>query len=93
MVDRIPPDAIGLTLAHHGLVVWGDDAEQAHAAAGAGRRADRRVHRHEPARPAAARTPSGRRRRRREERRRLAEIVLPAVRGSLSPGRPVNRTG
>ena len=31
MVDRIPADAIGLTLAHHGLVVWGDDAEQAHA--------------------------------------------------------------
>jgi Uncharacterized conserved protein len=31
MVDRIPAAAIGLTLAHHGLVVWGDDAEQAHA--------------------------------------------------------------
>ena len=31
MVDRIPPAAIGMTLAHHGLVVWGDDAEQAHA--------------------------------------------------------------
>src|SRR5207244_9373232 len=23
MVDRIPADAIGMTLAHHGLVVWG----------------------------------------------------------------------
>ena len=31
IVDHIPSDAIGLTLAHHGLVVWGDDAEQAHA--------------------------------------------------------------
>ena len=31
MVDRIPDRAIGLTLAHHGLVVWGDDAEEAHA--------------------------------------------------------------
>src|SRR5258705_10622316 len=31
MVDRIPADAIGLTLAHHGLVVWGEDAEEAHA--------------------------------------------------------------
>ena len=29
MVDRIPPEAIGMTW-HTGLVVWGDDAEQAH---------------------------------------------------------------
>jgi rhamnose utilization protein RhaD (predicted bifunctional aldolase and dehydrogenase)/NAD(P)-dependent dehydrogenase (short-subunit alcohol dehydrogenase family) len=83
MVDRIPPTSIGLTLAHHGLVVWGDDAEQAHA------RLVRVVARIEeyiatcrrgrlllgavryPAPPA-------------EERRRLAEVVLPAVRGSLS---------
>jgi rhamnose utilization protein RhaD (predicted bifunctional aldolase and dehydrogenase)/NAD(P)-dependent dehydrogenase (short-subunit alcohol dehydrogenase family) len=83
MVDRIPPDAIGMTLAHHGLVVWGDDAGQAH------QRLVRVVARIEeyiatsrrgrlllgavrtPVPPAA-------------ERRRLAEIVLPAVRGSLS---------
>src|SRR5687767_5080125 len=31
MAGRIPADAIGLALAHHGLVVWGDDAEQTHA--------------------------------------------------------------
>src|SRR5215212_830635 len=31
MVDLIPAEAIGMTLAHHGLVVWGEDAEQAHA--------------------------------------------------------------
>ncbi|HEV7365696.1 MAG TPA: class II aldolase/adducin family protein, partial [Gemmatimonadales bacterium] len=31
MADRIPAKAIGLTLAHHGLVVWGDDAEECHA--------------------------------------------------------------
>src|SRR5829696_5860723 len=28
MVGQIPKNAIGLALAHHGLVVWGDDAEQ-----------------------------------------------------------------
>ncbi len=26
-----PKEAIGMTLAHHGLVVWGDDAEECHA--------------------------------------------------------------
>jgi rhamnose utilization protein RhaD (predicted bifunctional aldolase and dehydrogenase)/NAD(P)-dependent dehydrogenase (short-subunit alcohol dehydrogenase family) len=31
MVGRIPPDAIGLALAHHGLVVWGEGAEECHA--------------------------------------------------------------
>jgi len=30
MVGRIPPAATGLTLAHHGLVVWGADAEETH---------------------------------------------------------------
>src|SRR5512147_734928 len=83
MVDRIPAGAIGLTLAHHGLVVWADDAEQAHA------RLVQVVARIEdyvatsrrgrlllgavrgPALQAA-------------DRRRLAETVLPAVRGALS---------
>jgi rhamnose utilization protein RhaD (predicted bifunctional aldolase and dehydrogenase)/NAD(P)-dependent dehydrogenase (short-subunit alcohol dehydrogenase family) len=83
MVDRIPPEAIGLTLAHHGLVVWGDDAEQAHA------RLVRVVARIEDYIATsrrgrlllgAVRTPAPPA----EERRRLAEIVLPAVRGSLS---------
>ena len=46
MVDRIPPDAIGMTLAHHGLVVWGDDAEQAHARLVERRGEDRGVYRH-----------------------------------------------
>jgi rhamnose utilization protein RhaD (predicted bifunctional aldolase and dehydrogenase)/NAD(P)-dependent dehydrogenase (short-subunit alcohol dehydrogenase family) len=83
MVDRIPADAIGLTLAHHGLVVWGDDAEQAHARLVqavarieeyiAGCRRGRLL-------LGAARgtVPPP------DERRRLAEVVLPAVRGSLS---------
>jgi rhamnose utilization protein RhaD (predicted bifunctional aldolase and dehydrogenase)/NAD(P)-dependent dehydrogenase (short-subunit alcohol dehydrogenase family) len=90
MVDRIPPDAIGMTLAHHGLVVWGDDAEQAH------QRLVRVVVRIEDYIATsrrgrlllgAVRTPAPPA----EERRRLAEIVLPAVRGSLSqaaPGQP-----
>jgi rhamnose utilization protein RhaD (predicted bifunctional aldolase and dehydrogenase)/NAD(P)-dependent dehydrogenase (short-subunit alcohol dehydrogenase family) len=98
MVDRIPPDAIGMTLAHHGLVVWGEDAEQAHerltqvvakieayvAACRRGRlsaggpsssRAERGIllgNVRTPALPA-------------DERRRLAELVLPAIRGALSP--------
>ena len=83
MVDRIPEPAIGLTLAHHGLVVWGTDAEEAElrlrqvvskidefiAASRRGRLLLGAVR--SPA-PAV------------EERRRLAEIVLPAVRGALS---------
>ena len=83
MVGDIPERGIGLTLAHHGLVVWGDDAEEAErrlrfcvakieefiAASRRGRQLLGAVR--SPA-PAA------------EERRRLAEIVLPAVRGALS---------
>jgi rhamnose utilization protein RhaD (predicted bifunctional aldolase and dehydrogenase) len=83
MVDRIPAEAIGLTLAHHGLVIWGDDAEQAHvrlvqvvgkieeyiATCRRGRLLLGAVR--SPAPPA-------------EERRRLADTVLPAVRGALS---------
>ena len=81
MVDRIPPDAIGMTLAHHGLVVWGDDAEQAHArlvgvvakieeyivASRRGRLSPRKV--------STSALPTS-------ERRRLAELVLPVVRGA-----------
>ena len=83
MVDRIPPGAIGLTLAHHGLVVWGDTAEQAH------QRLVQVVGKIEQFIAASrrgrlllgaprTRTPPA------DERRRLAEIVLPAVRGALS---------
>ncbi len=31
MVDRIPAGAIGLALAHHGLIVWGDDSRECYA--------------------------------------------------------------
>jgi rhamnose utilization protein RhaD (predicted bifunctional aldolase and dehydrogenase)/NAD(P)-dependent dehydrogenase (short-subunit alcohol dehydrogenase family) len=82
MVDRIPDGSIGLALAHHGLVVWGEDARECHArltqvvsrideylaAARHGRRLLG-----EPRGP----VPSA------EQRKRLAEVVLPAVRGVL----------
>jgi rhamnose utilization protein RhaD (predicted bifunctional aldolase and dehydrogenase)/NAD(P)-dependent dehydrogenase (short-subunit alcohol dehydrogenase family) len=84
-VGRIPANAIGLTLAHHGLVVWGDDAEECYARLVevtcrmddylATKRRGRTV-------LGPARTPAPRS----EERRRLAELVLPVVRGAL--GRP-----
>ena len=82
IVDRIPAGAVGLTLAHHGLVIWGDDAVQCHARLveavtkideylAACRRGRRMFG------PAARPVPPL------EERRRLAEVVLPAVRGAL----------
>ena len=81
MAEEIPAGAIGLALAHHGLVVWGDDAVRCRerlaravgrideylAAARRGRRS---------AAPPAAGPSAG-------ERRRLAELLLPAVRGEL----------
>jgi len=82
MVDRLPPGTIGLALAHHGLMVWADDAHECYA------RLLRVVNRIEDylatkrrgrARPAlvADRLPPA------DLRRRCAEIVLPAVRGAL----------
>jgi rhamnose utilization protein RhaD (predicted bifunctional aldolase and dehydrogenase)/NAD(P)-dependent dehydrogenase (short-subunit alcohol dehydrogenase family) len=86
MVSEIPPRAIGLALAHHGLVVWGDDADEAERRLrevvgkidefiAAGRRGRQVLGAVRSPAPAA------------EERRRLAEIVLPAIRGALA--RPV----
>jgi rhamnose utilization protein RhaD (predicted bifunctional aldolase and dehydrogenase)/NAD(P)-dependent dehydrogenase (short-subunit alcohol dehydrogenase family) len=82
MAGRIPAGAIGLALAHHGLVIWGDDADEVHARLvqvvarideylAACRRGRRR--------PGSAGLPVPPA----EERRRLAELVLPAVRGAL----------
>lgn len=82
MAGSIPAAAIGLTLAHHGLVVWGEDAEACHAhlvrvvgrideyIAGCRRGRLLMGAATREARPA-------------EERQRLAELVLPAVRGAL----------
>jgi len=82
MAGRIPPDAIGMTLAHHGLVIFGDDVRQCY---------DRMLQ-------AVAKIEeflvTSRRGRQilgaatlaippQTERLRLAETVLPAVRGAL----------
>jgi rhamnose utilization protein RhaD (predicted bifunctional aldolase and dehydrogenase)/NAD(P)-dependent dehydrogenase (short-subunit alcohol dehydrogenase family) len=85
MVDRIPQGTMGLALANHGLVVWGDDAEECHARLTrvvgrideylAAARRGRRV-----LGPARGTVPPA------EQRKRLAEVVLPVVRGEL--GRP-----
>ncbi|MEA2724645.1 MAG: hypothetical protein QOH59_2416 [Gemmatimonadales bacterium] len=79
MAESIPAGAIGLTLAHHGLVVWGEDAEECHArlleVTG---RMDEYLANKRQTRPAVR--PSAAQR---EERRRLAELVLPVVRGAL----------
>jgi rhamnose utilization protein RhaD (predicted bifunctional aldolase and dehydrogenase)/NAD(P)-dependent dehydrogenase (short-subunit alcohol dehydrogenase family) len=82
MAGRIPVGAIGLALAHHGLVIWGDDATQCHtrllqtvaridAYCDAARRGRLLM-----GKPRAVPPPA-------EVRRRLAEIVLPTVRGTL----------
>ncbi|HYC32332.1 MAG TPA: class II aldolase/adducin family protein, partial [Gemmatimonadales bacterium] len=88
MAGRIPERAIGLTLAHHGLVVWGDDADEVQQRLRlvvakideyvvASRRGRQLL--------GAVRTPAPAA----EERKRLAEIVLPAVRGALGVPRVI----
>ncbi len=83
MVHNVPADAIGLTLAHHGLVVWGNDGEECYARlSGVVGKIDeflatsRRGRLSMGVATRVARPP--------EERRRLAEVVLPVVRGELS---------
>ncbi|UCE85962.1 MAG: class II aldolase/adducin family protein, partial [Deltaproteobacteria bacterium] len=84
LVARIPAGALGLTLAHHGLVVWGDDARECYermlrvvgkvddyvAAKKRGQRARGRVR--------------ARAERDGEARRDRAERLLPVIRGALS---------
>jgi rhamnulose-1-phosphate aldolase/alcohol dehydrogenase len=83
MLDRIPATAIGLALAHHGLVVWGDDVRQCHTRLSqVVGRIDEYVSARKRGRqvlgPARAPVPPV------EQRRKLAELVLPVVRGALS---------
>jgi rhamnose utilization protein RhaD (predicted bifunctional aldolase and dehydrogenase)/NAD(P)-dependent dehydrogenase (short-subunit alcohol dehydrogenase family) len=78
MVDEIPRGAIGLALAHHGLVVWGDTARECHERLTRviGAIDDffaRRRGSVEVLRPSGAA----------DARRRAAEIVMPAIRGAL----------
>ena len=79
----IPDDAIGMALAHHGLVVWGNDAEECYArlVEVTGRMDDYLATKRKtrpPVRP-SIRPPD-------EARSRLAELVLPVIRGVL--GKP-----
>jgi rhamnose utilization protein RhaD (predicted bifunctional aldolase and dehydrogenase)/NAD(P)-dependent dehydrogenase (short-subunit alcohol dehydrogenase family) len=82
LVDRIPPAAQGLALAHHGLVVWGDDATTCRERlVRIVERIDRYLETARRGRRSAPRVetplPDG-------ERRRRAELLLPVVRGALS---------
>ena len=75
---QIPADAIGMTLAHHGLVVWGDDAEQCYTRLieVTARIDEYLAERVRPsARPSVRPSPQP-----------LAELVLPVIRGVL--GKP-----
>ena len=84
LAPRIPPHAHGLALAHHGLVVWGDEAAACqHRLLDIVARIDRyleaaRRGRRAIAQAGAPLSPA--------ERRRRAELLLPVVRGAL--GRP-----
>ena len=89
VVAQIPREAVGLALAHHGLVVWGDDAEECYArlleVTG---RMDDHLARRRTGGQAVGRSadgfPSS------QERHRLAELVLPIIRGVLgSPDRVI----
>jgi rhamnose utilization protein RhaD (predicted bifunctional aldolase and dehydrogenase)/NAD(P)-dependent dehydrogenase (short-subunit alcohol dehydrogenase family) len=89
MADRIPSNAIGLALAHHGLVAWGDDAENCYdRVMEITRRIDgfletKRTDRvtdgpaDSPSAPSAVSATSA-------QRHQLAELILPAIRGVLS---------
>jgi rhamnose utilization protein RhaD (predicted bifunctional aldolase and dehydrogenase)/NAD(P)-dependent dehydrogenase (short-subunit alcohol dehydrogenase family) len=78
----IPRDAIGLALAHHGLVVWGDDAQECYERLiEVTNRMDELIATKRFERPADR--PSLRPLPSREERHRLAELVLPVIRGEL----------
>jgi rhamnose utilization protein RhaD (predicted bifunctional aldolase and dehydrogenase)/NAD(P)-dependent dehydrogenase (short-subunit alcohol dehydrogenase family) len=87
---RIPDDAIGMALAHHGLVVWGDDAEQCYARLleVTGRMDEYLASRRTGRVPAQRVVAVGRSDRRplvaTESREHLAETVLPVIRGMLS---------
>jgi rhamnose utilization protein RhaD (predicted bifunctional aldolase and dehydrogenase)/NAD(P)-dependent dehydrogenase (short-subunit alcohol dehydrogenase family) len=84
MAGRMPTSAIGLALAHHGLVVWGEDAAECHERlTSVVSRIDEFLERARRGRRAAPRMPV---RLAPEERRRRAELLLPVLRGEL--GRP-----
>jgi NAD(P)-dependent dehydrogenase (short-subunit alcohol dehydrogenase family) len=82
IVDQLPPGAIGLALAHHGLVVWGENPRECYTrllravnAIEDYLAAKRRGHTLTPTEP--AHIPPA------DVRRHFAELVLPIVRGVL----------
>ncbi len=86
LAERIPASAVGLALAHHGLVVWGNDPRECEARL---LQSVARMDQYLETRRkgalrgrvlATSRGPALTA----DERRRLAEVVLPAVRGALS---------
>ena len=82
MVDRIPADAIGLALAHHGLVVWGENAPECYdRLVEVTGRMDELIASRLAARPSGR--PSMNRLLPPEERRQLAAAILPVIRGVL----------
>jgi rhamnose utilization protein RhaD (predicted bifunctional aldolase and dehydrogenase)/NAD(P)-dependent dehydrogenase (short-subunit alcohol dehydrogenase family) len=84
MVDGISPRAMGLALAHHGLVVWGaDPAECCARLARVVNRIEDYLERSRRGRAVLGATP--RSIPSTEVRRRCAELVLPVVRGALGP--------
>ena len=84
MVDAIPRNAFGLALAHHGLVVWGEAPRACYEhLVDAVNRIDQYLEtRRREKKPAgtAARSLDA------NARQRAAEVVLPAVRGTLGGG-------
>jgi len=81
MVDAIPRQAFGLALAHHGLVVWGENPRECYEhLVDAVNRIDQYLEtRRRGKKTAGTASPS----RDAEARHRAAEVVLPAVRGAL----------
>jgi rhamnose utilization protein RhaD (predicted bifunctional aldolase and dehydrogenase)/NAD(P)-dependent dehydrogenase (short-subunit alcohol dehydrogenase family) len=82
LVDRLPREAIGLALAHHGLVVWGNDTRECYTRLLRAMNtiedylATKRGDDTAPLVVPAAGQPA-------DARQRFAERVLPAVRGAL----------
>jgi rhamnose utilization protein RhaD (predicted bifunctional aldolase and dehydrogenase)/NAD(P)-dependent dehydrogenase (short-subunit alcohol dehydrogenase family) len=87
IVDGLAPNVIGLALAHHGLIVWGDDARTCYSRL---LQASNRIEEYlasrrvalPPRNPPAAVPPA-------DQRRRCAEIALPVVRGALGASQRV----
>lgn len=87
MVAAVPARAIALALAHHGLIVWADDAKECYARL---LRVVNRIEEYLDTRRQGRESLGARRPiPSAETRRRAAQVVLPAVRGALGAARRV----